>query len=85
MCYMLARLLAFMQITTVGGGLWYAFVIWIGFIATSFLTNYQFSRRPMALYLIDSLYYLVGMLIAGMSSPSGSSILPQKQAGSTSR
>lgn len=42
-------------------GLW----IWLGFVATSFLTNSTFAGRPLKLYAIDSGYYLVGLMLMG--------------------
>lgn len=42
-------------------GLW----AWLGFVAPVMLGNYLFTRKPLKLYLIDSGYALVNLLIMG--------------------
>ncbi len=39
---------------------------WIGFRGTTSLTNYLFESKPIALWLLNSGYHLVGLVIAGV-------------------
>jgi FtsH-binding integral membrane protein len=41
-----------------------AFWLWLGFIATVVLSGIFYTRKPLALFFIDSGYYLVGLLVA---------------------
>lgn len=42
-------------------GLW----AWLGFVATTSLGNYMFSKRPIKLYYIDGGYALVNLIVMG--------------------
>lgn len=41
------------------------FIVWIGFIATLMFNMVLYQKKPMALYLIDVLHYLVILVING--------------------
>jgi hypothetical protein len=40
-------------------------ILWIGFIATTMINGVLYEKKPFKLYLINSICYLVAMLIAG--------------------
>lgn len=40
-------------------------LLWLGFVATTFLSTYSATMKPLKLYLIDSGFYLVILLLAG--------------------
>ena len=40
-----------------------ALAVWFGFVAATSFVNYSFSPRPMKLWLIDSGYHLVSLLV----------------------
>lgn len=46
-------------------GLQTGFWAFLGFVATTFLTNYLFADRPLKLYFIDACYYLVSFPLMG--------------------
>lgn len=48
----------------VSGALW-GLLIWLGFVATTMAANYMFASRPQKLYLIDTGYHLVSLLVMG--------------------
>jgi hypothetical protein len=50
---------------SVAHGMRVALVMWMGFIVTSFATQYSFEQRPFALLAINSGSTLVGMLLSG--------------------
>lgn len=41
----------------------YAFWIWLGFIATTMFGGVLWAKKPVKLFIIDSGYYLVGLII----------------------
>lgn len=67
MAYMLASLLAHLgqPALTVRGGLFSGFLIWLGFVATTLVTNYSFGMRRWSLTLIDGGHWLGVLLIQG--------------------
>jgi hypothetical protein len=40
-------------------------VLWLGFIATTFATNYIFEIRPLSLYAINTGYTLIDLVLMG--------------------
>lgn len=64
MIYVLAHFLQVTGATTVGAGLTTAFWIWLGFIASTMLTNALFEGRSASLFWINSIYQLVNLLVA---------------------
>lgn len=46
-------------------GIQIAFFAWLGFVATTLFTNNLFQKSSLKLFLIDSGYWLAGMLIMG--------------------
>ncbi len=65
MCYALAWLIGRMQATTFVGGLRLGATIGAFFVAANLALNYGFEARPVALWLINAAYAVVGLAIAG--------------------
>lgn len=51
--------------TTAVAGMITGFWCWLGFSATTLLMNHMFSNKPVKLYLIDTSYQLVNMVVMG--------------------
>ena len=51
---------------TIVRALFSAFMIWLGFVATTLAVNYRFARRPWSLVLIDGGHWLGVLLIMGI-------------------
>jgi hypothetical protein len=52
--------------TTAANGAVLGLLVWVGFVATSFLATYTFSQKSFRLYLIDSTYFLASFIAAGI-------------------
>jgi hypothetical protein len=65
MCYTLAWLMHRLQAATLAAGLRLGAIIAIGFIAATLAFNYGFEARPVTLWLINSVYVIVGLALAG--------------------
>ncbi len=63
MAWVLGRTVFYASATTLSDGLMVGLITWLGFVATSMLNGYLFGKKPFALYLIDSGYYLVSMMV----------------------
>ncbi len=50
---------------TLARGIRIGLLMWLGFVATTFLTEYSFELRPHSLYVINAGYALVGFVIMG--------------------
>lgn len=66
MAFVLASSISARPFLNIGGGLWLAFWIWLGFIATVLLAPVLWEKKPMSLYWINSLYYLVSLWVMSM-------------------
>src|SRR5574341_1429084 len=64
--WVLANLLNIAGVQDIGTGLILAFFVWLGFIATSFGSNYLFDRKPLMLFVINTGYNLINLLIGGV-------------------
>jgi hypothetical protein len=51
---------------TLKNGVISAFLLWLGFIATTLAANYGFGRRPLKLYLIDAGHWLAVLIVQGI-------------------
>ena len=51
---------------TVKGGLISGFLVWLGFVATTISVNYAFSKKPIALTVIDAGHWLAVLLLMGI-------------------
>ena len=58
----LASIFNFLGIETAGKAIWWAFVLWVGFIVTTSLTNNMFTERPKKVWLIDTCYHAVALI-----------------------
>lgn len=65
MAFIMANVIAWTGIVTVGGGLFLALLMWLGFTGFSFGVNHAFEMRSFQLWYINSGMYLVGLLIMG--------------------
>jgi ABC-type Na+ efflux pump permease subunit len=69
MAYVMARFIDYVfkspEDKTVLNGLLLGLMIWVGFVATTGLTNDLFGRKPLLRWLIESLHYLVVLLLMG--------------------
>ncbi|MFB0517490.1 MAG: DUF1761 domain-containing protein, partial [Candidatus Neomarinimicrobiota bacterium] len=63
--YILARILVHTGATTLVSGIETGFLVWLGFVATFTLESVVFEKSPFKLYLINSGYYLVGLMVMG--------------------
>jgi len=63
--YILARILVHTEATTLVAGIETGFLVWLGFVATFALDRVLFEKRPFKLYLINSGYYLVSLMLMG--------------------
>ncbi len=64
--YVLARVMGYIGAATIVEGLRTAFLCWLGFVAATKMTNYLFERKTVKLFLINSIYHLVNLLIASV-------------------
>lgn len=63
--YVLVRILVHTEATTLVAGIETGFLVWLGFVATFALDRVLFEKRPFKLYLINSGYYLVSLMLMG--------------------
>jgi len=65
----MAHILAYTASITPPGavhGAFFGFLAWLGFVAPTTYTTAMFSGKPKQLWLIDSTYYLVSFILAGL-------------------
>ena len=60
-----SMLLSSMGSSDIGSGLMGGFMIWLGFVATTSITNAAFGQRGMKNWLIESGNHLVTLLVFG--------------------
>jgi hypothetical protein len=65
MAYVLKMMLGAFGVVDANGAWKLAFWIWLGFLATSMLGSVLWERRPIKLYVINTLYYLVSLGVMG--------------------
>lgn len=63
--FVLSHFVDYTGSTTAAAGMITAFWCWFGFSTTTMLMNHMFSNKPVKLYLIDTGYQLVNMVIMG--------------------
>ena len=61
----LAHVVAWSGVGTVGWGAVIGFICWLGFIAAPLLSETLYEKRPYRLFAINSGYWLVSLLISG--------------------
>jgi len=62
----LARVMGYLEVHTLAGGLHAGFWSWLAFVMTTSAINNSFAGRPLKLYLIDGGYHLYGFLVMGI-------------------
>jgi Protein of unknown function (DUF1761) len=65
MAYILARFVIHYGPTSFGEGVLVGFMAWLGFVATVGVAQVFYEKKPWALWLINSGYLLVGLLVMG--------------------
>jgi hypothetical protein len=65
MAYVMAHFVGYAQADTMLEGVVTAFWAWLGFVATTQVSEVLFERRPFNLFMINAGYYLVAMLLMG--------------------
>lgn len=63
MAYVLANFLILAKVASLSDGLTIALWLWIGFIATIQLGSVLWEQRPFKLWLLNSVYWLLSLLI----------------------
>ncbi len=66
MAYVLAHFANYAGALTLMDGATAGFWAWLGFVATTMLTTVLYDGKPIKLYLINSGYQLVTLLVMGM-------------------
>ncbi len=66
MALVLLGVLSHMKVSGLQVGLMVAFLIWLGFVATTIVVNNAFSKRTFMLSLIDSGHWLVVLLVQAL-------------------
>lgn len=63
MAYVLAHFVDYLGVTNAKDALWAGSWIWVGFVATIMLQPVLFERKSWTLYLINTAYNLVSLLV----------------------
>lgn len=66
MAYVLATIIAMSADRTIATALWIASMIWIGFIATTMISNHGYQNAKWSLTAIDSGHWLGVLLLQGL-------------------
>lgn len=66
MAYVLAHFAKYAGALTLTDGVVAGFWAWLGFVATTMLTNVLYEGKPVKLYLINTGYQLVTLVVMGM-------------------
>lgn len=66
MAYILARIMSYLGVSTPQEGIRVAFMVWIGFIATSLTVTYVNEGKKFVQFLIDGGFHFIVLLIYGM-------------------
>jgi hypothetical protein len=65
MAWVLAGLIGHIGAVGARAGMFTGFNVWLGFIITTIVTNYAFSGRRFSLTAIDSLHWLLVLIVMG--------------------
>ena len=65
MAFVLAHAVAYAQAATLGQGLAVGFFNWLGFVAVVQFTGVLYEQRPMKLFLLQSGFNLVALVLMG--------------------
>ncbi len=61
--YFLALFQGYLGITTVTDGMFVGFLFWLGFVATTQISQVLWAKRPFQLFLLDTGYKLLSFLV----------------------
>ena len=64
--YVLSFVIGFVAFNSIGGSILLSLLLWLGFIATTFLNSVLWENKSVKLYLINILHYLVVFLVAAI-------------------
>lgn len=65
MLAVLALLYMYVGVVTLAGGMWIAFLVWLGFVATTTMGTVLWEKKPFRLWLLNNVYSLLVLLISG--------------------
>ena len=63
MSYVLAHFVSYLQAMTIADGAILGFWLWIGFFATTQLGMVMWEGKPVKLYILNTLHYLVTLIV----------------------
>ena len=66
MAFVLAHAIVYAQAVTLGQGAMVGFFNWLGFVATIQFTGVLYEQRPMKLFLLQSGFNLIALVLMGM-------------------
>lgn len=65
MFYVLSLVVDWTGARTAGAGIWAGFLMWLGFVGTIMFNSVLYESRPVALYVLNTAYHLIALLVAG--------------------
>lgn len=65
MSYVMAHFVDYLQATTAAAGMQVGFWTWLGFVATVQLNGVLWEKKPFKLYVLNTSYQLVSLLMMG--------------------
>jgi len=68
MFYVLSLVVDWTGAKSIGAGAGAGFWMWVGFVGTVMFNTVLYERRPVALYVLNTGYFLVSLLIGGALS-----------------
>jgi hypothetical protein len=63
--YFIALFEILLKISTFWDGVFFGFIIWLGFVLTHEVLSVMAYKRSVKLFLLDNLLYLLGLMIVG--------------------
>lgn len=66
MAYILARVMSFSGATTPEEGIRVAFMVWVGFIATTMTINMLFEGKTFKQFVVDGGYHFIVLMVYGL-------------------
>jgi len=64
--FVLAYFIGLIGVRTVNGGLLSGFLVWIGFIATSSIGGVLWEKKPIGLWVLNNVHWLIVTLVMGI-------------------
>lgn len=66
MAFVLAKVMFYVGVVSVLGGILAGAGLWLGFISTVTIGSFLWEKKPFTLYLLNNAYYLLSMIIMGI-------------------